>query len=484
MSSERGQTRRGQSRQRRGRAFARSFAIVVGILIVVGGVGATANVTQGPRVTDVQVDPDAAVAASGSRLIVTTSQSIAEVDESQVTVNPEAPFAVDTAGRSVGVRFALPLWDDTEYTVTIDGVTSLGGGPTTTITETFTTPPIDVHLLRRDATGDTIFRTDLSGENAVAVFTDPHIEDFRATATHLVISTRTDADEARLIMTDLDGENAEDLQLPGDGFITNLQSADRGELVGYTYSDAELTETSGRESMLFTVSLNDPDAAPVPISVEGADPRVDDWRFVPDTDSILLLSFDGTLLLGSSEGLAGSASTDSEASSQGEGTNLGVALGIDGIARGSSHAVVDRVDERVTIDLTDASEEPLVEADGGLPLVTTVTPLADASTVRSGAVLDGDTPTGRTAVDFVDDVGVTTQIAEIDETDALLQVCVSPSARYIALTVAPDVVDNAYDTYQQPLPEYVETRILEIADGREVVAVTGSSISWCQVPSS
>ena len=98
------------------------------------------------------MDPAAAAAASGSRLIVTTTQSLAEVDPSQVTITPATPFVVDTSGRSVGVRFTLPLWDDTEYTVTIDGVASLGGGPTATITESFRTPPTDVFLLQRGTT--------------------------------------------------------------------------------------------------------------------------------------------------------------------------------------------------------------------------------------------------------------------------------------------------------------------------------------------
>ena len=77
--------RRAQRQRRRGRAFASAFALVVGALIVVGLAGAAASVALGPRVTDVQVDPAAAVEASGARLIVTTTQSLAEIDESQVT---------------------------------------------------------------------------------------------------------------------------------------------------------------------------------------------------------------------------------------------------------------------------------------------------------------------------------------------------------------------------------------------------------------
>ncbi|WP_347977325.1 hypothetical protein [Microbacterium sp. ProA8] len=473
MSTDAG-SRRTRSGRRRSRAFVAAFGIVVGLLAVLGLAGAAASVAQGPRVSETSVDPAAAAAASGSRLIVTTTQSLAEVEPSQVTITPATPFVVDTSGRSVGVRFTLPLWDDTEYTVTIDDVASLGGGPTATFTETFRTPPADVFLLQRDTNdGDLIYRTDLTGQNAVPVFRHPHIEDFRATAEHLVVSVRTDDDRAGLIVTDLDGENAQDLPLPvedgADGYVSNLQTADRGERIGYTFSDAELDADSGRESRLFTASLGDPDADPVAIEVEGADPRVAEWRFVPDTDSILLLSFDGSLLL------TGSA---------GEGaTALGAAIAINGIARGSSEAVVDRIDQAAVIDLTDASEQPLVTPDPDLGGTSSITPLPDGSTIRTAAVLDAaGIPTGRTSIARVAADGAATVLAETAETDAVIQVCVSPSARYVAVLMAPDAVDNRYDTYQLPLPQRPETRILQVADGEPVVALNGSSISWCQVP--
>ncbi|WP_426322683.1 hypothetical protein [Microbacterium sp. E-13] len=469
-------TRRARSRRRRGRAFAGAFALVVGLLAVLGLGGAAASVAQGPRVTDVSVDPAAAAAASGSRLIVTTTQSLADVDASQVTVTPETPFAVDTSGRSLGVRFTLPLWDDTEYTVVVDDVASLGGGPTATFTETFRTPPAEVFLLQRNAPDqaggeDMIYRSDLTGQHAVPVFRHAHIEDFRATSEHLVVSVRTDDDAAGLIVTDLDGEDPHELKLPGDGFVSNLQSADRGERIGYTFSDAEIDADSGRESLLYTASLADPDADPVPIEIEGSDSRVAEWRFVPDTDSILLLSFDGSLLLTGSDAAAAAP------------TALGAALKIEGIARGSSQAVVDRIDAASVIDLTDASEDPLIAPAVDLGGTTSVTPLPDGSTIRTAAVLDaGGMPTGRSAVARVGVDGGTTELTEIADTDAVIQVCVSPSARYVAVMVAPDAVTNPYDTYQLPLPEHPETRILDASDGDAVVALDGASISWCQVP--
>lgn len=475
MSTEPG-TRRAAARRRRSRAFGASLAIVLGILAVVGLAGAAANVAQGPRVTDVQVDAAAAVAASGSRLIITMTQSLQEVDASQVTVSPETPFTVDTSGRSVGVRFLLPLHDDTEYTVRVDDVEGLGGGPTASVTESFRTPPIDIFLLTRGDQSDTIFRTDLSGEEAVPVFSHAHIEDFRETAAHLVVSVRTPEDEAELVVTDLDGGGQRTLSLPGDGYITNLQSADRGELIGYTFSDATLGEGGGRESALFTASLKDSaaDEEPFEVPIAGDEPRVAEWRFVPDTDSILLLTFDGALRLASATGE--------------DPVSLGSAMAIDGIARGSSQAVIERADGLFVIDLTDGSEAPLVQPTGDLGQARAVTPIPgqDAGTLRTFSRLEPGAAGGTTTVARVADDGATIPVFEAPATDAVLQTCVSPSGRYAAILVAPDIVQNRYDTYLLPLPGDLQTHIVEIGDGdadaREVVALNGFDASWCQVP--
>ena len=146
MSTE---SRRARRQRRRSRAFLGAFAIVALLLAVVGFAGAAVTTVQGPRATRVSVDPDAATRNAGARLIFTTTQSLAEVTPDQVTVNPAAAFTVDTSGRSVGVRFALPLWDDTEYTVTIRDVAGVGGGASTTLTETFTTPKLETYILQR-----------------------------------------------------------------------------------------------------------------------------------------------------------------------------------------------------------------------------------------------------------------------------------------------------------------------------------------------
>ncbi|MEU1973128.1 hypothetical protein ABZ477_15845 [Microbacterium sp. NPDC019599] len=469
-------TRRAQSRKRRGRAFSLAFAGVVAALAVVGVAGAAAMTAQGPRVTDVQVDPAAAAAASGARLIVTMSQALREVDPTQVTVTPATPFAVDTSGRSVGIRFANPLWDDTEYTVRIEDVESVGGGPATTIEQTFRTGAAELFLLQRGEDEDTIFRTDLTGEKAVPVFRHAHIEDFRATASHLVVSVRGEGDgsgggsdafgPAELIVADLDGTDQRSLPLPGEGSITNLQSADRGELIGYTFTDDSLSAEGGRESILFTLSLKQPDAEPEPLDVDGADSRVVQWRFVPDTDRVLFVGFDGTLWLSDTTGADAAA--------------LGTALTLDDVT--ASTAVVDRADGPVLLDLTDGTEAPLVSADADYGQLRAVQSVPGGGTLRLYAVLDDNGLPADSVVVFVGDDGTSNIVQEVPASDALIRTCVSPSGRYASSVIAPDIVENSYDTYLLPMPERSETHIVELATGEEVVALAGFDSSWCRVP--
>jgi len=462
-------TRRGRTRRRRSRAFLTAFAAVVGLLAVVGLVGAAVTTAQGPRVTRVSVDPEAATTASGSRIIFTTTQSLAEVTADQVTVTPAADFTVDTSGRSVGVRFALPLWDDTEYTVTIAGLTGVGGGAATTVEHSFVTPKLQTFLLQRGEAGDTVFRTDLEGDAAAPVFTDPQIEDFRATAGHLVVSTIDDDGLSHLIVTDLDGGNRRELPLPGDGAVSNLQSADRGNLIGYTFTDATVGASGARESMLFTASLGaaDAGAAPTAVTRTGGESRVDDWRFVPGTDSFLMLTFDGALTLVSPSGGAPVA--------------LGNAVAIDGIARGSTTVVIERVDGPAAIDLSTAQETSLPATDPALGQVNGTTPLADGTTLRVLAVLDGFTVRS-TTVNVVDETGAARPVFDVDPADTLLETCVSPSGRYAAFLVAPAAVDNPYDAHMLPLPTTLQTHVVALDTGTEVVALDGFDISWCQTP--
>ena len=451
----------------RDRRFLLALGAVLGILVLVGAGLGVVSLTQGPRITQVQVDPAEAIEASGSRVILTANQSLAAIDESQVTVEPAVPFTLDAAGRGVGIRFTVPLDDDTDYTVSVADAVGAGGGPSATLTTTFTTPASTMFLLRRDADGDDkIFRTDLTGEKAVTVFAADKINDFRATSAQLVVSVEGD-DGSQLLVMDREGKKQRELPLPGVGDVRDIQVSDRGGLVGYSYSDKELSDTEGRASVLVTQSLSGDDE-PVVTEVGDKEANVFVWQFVPDSAAVLFIDFDGALSLID-------RSTDDGVQS------LGLATTIQGISRGTYTAIVERLDGAVVeLNLADGTEVPLEASDPDYGTAITITPFPGGTLRHVVARDDSGVPSGQ-AIVRVDDDGKATPLAEVDSTGSILQACASPSGQYAAVVIAPNLAENPYDQMLLPLPENLETHLLDLRTGDEIVALTGFDASWCQM---
>lgn len=453
-----------------GTGFGRMLLAVLVVLAVMGTGLGVLSLTQGPRLSGVQVDPVEATSVSGSRVILTANQPLAEVDPAQVTVDPAVPFTIDAAGRSVGIRFTVPLHDDTEYTVTVADVIGTGGGAVGELRTSFTTPASEVHLLRRDADEegrDSIFRTDLSGERAVPVFTHDRIADFRATTTALVVSVEEDG-ASRLLVMGRNGDNPRELDLPGDGYVTGIQVSERGGLVGYTYSDATISDDVGRASVLVTQSLSGGDEPRI-VEVEGQEASIVEWRFVPDSTALLFIDFDSALALDDPVSDAGVQS-------------LGLAMTIQGVTRGTYTAIVERTDGQIVqLDLADGSESPLPASEPDHGPATTITPFP-GGTLRH--VVDRDEsglPVGQGVI-VVDDEGAATPVAQVSGNDAILQTCVSPSGQYAAIVVAPDLATNTYDDLLAPLPTTLHTHLFDLGTGEEMVRLAGFDISWCAVP--
>ena len=448
------------------RRFLVTLGAVLGVLVLVGTGLGVASLLQGPRLSDVQVDAAQAIESSGSRVILTANQALAEIDPSQVTVEPAVPFTVDASGRGVGVRFTVPLDDTTTYTIRVSDVVGAGGGPSTTLTTSFETPPSTIFLLRRDVEGkDKIFLTDLGGERAVAVFEHDRINDFRATSTKLVVAVEED-DGSRLLVMDRDGKNPRELKLPGEGYVGAIQVSERGGLVGYSYSDRELSDTQGRASVLVTQSLSGDDDPQI-VEVAGEEASVFVWQFVPDSAAMLFIDFDGALSL-----LDRSSDTGVQ--------SLGLATTIQGISRGTYTAIVERLDGSVVeLDLADGSEQPLPASEPDYGTATSITPFPGGTLRHVVARDESGLPVGQ-AVIRVDDEGAASPLVEVASTDSILQACASPSGQYAAVVIAPDLANNPYDGMLLPLPEAVETHLIDMDSGEEIVALTGFDASWCQ----
>jgi len=447
------------------RRFLLTLAAVLGVFVVLGAGLGFVSLTQGPRITNVQVDPAQAIESSGSRVILTANQALSAIDASQVKVEPAVPFTVDASGRGIGIRFTVPLDDATKYKITVADVESAGGGPNATLTADFRTPASTMFLLRRDADGkDTIFLTDLSGENAKPVYSADKIDDFRATSTKLVVSVEED-DLSTLYVMDRDGSHRQKLTLPGKGYIGSIQVSERGGLVGYTYSDKEISETSGRASVLVTQSLSgkgDPKIA----EVGGEESSILVWQFVPDSAAMLFIDFNGALSLIDHSSDAGVQS-------------LGLAANIQGISRGTYTAIVERVDGSVVeLNLADGSEQPLAASDPDYGSAITIVPFPGGTLRHVVSVDETGYPSGQ-AIIRVDDDGKATSLVQVGSTDSILQACASPSGQYAAIVIAPDLAKNAYDQMLLPLPKNVETHLLDLRTGKELVALTGFDSSWC-----
>ena len=454
------------TRRRRQRPTARAYwtrvLVVVGVLAIFAGLGAVVSLTQGPRLTAVTFDGAAAIESSGTRLTMTTNQALDDVRAEDVTVTPATEFTVDAQGRNIGVRFTTPLNDATTYTVRISGVNSVGGGPAVTLETTVTTASASIVMLQREGTGgfDMVVRMPIDGMTRETIFTHEHIEEVRVAADALVILVEEDGQSA-IIITDRDGKNPRSVTLPGDGYVSNVQVANRGGTFGYLFTDRELTETTGRASVLYTASIHDPAAQPVELPLASTDPSVGDWMFVPDSQGILVVTFAGDLLL---------AEGDSSAL-------LGTAYAIDGISRGTYEAIIDRSGVPVGINLQTGVETPIeLPALSGTP--GRVEPAADGGQLWAVTQRDeAGMPTGH-AIELVSPDGSVRSVVATDKTEPILQFCASPSGQYVAAIVAPDFANNPYDTYTRPMPKTL-TRIVNVSDGSVVSELHGFDISWC-----
>lgn len=458
--------RRSDARRARDKRAAGGFGVrvvaVIGALAVLAGVGVVVALMQGPRLTNVSVDPQAAIESSGSRVILTTNQALATVDPSQVTITPAADFTIDSQGRSVGVRFTSPLDDDTNYTVTVAGASAIGGGPAATLETTFTTPQASVYLLQRDGTGgfDMIVRMSLDGMERETLFTHEHIEEFRVAPDALVISVEED-EKSAIIVTDREGKNPQTATLPADGYVMSLQVSNRGSTFGYLFTDRVLTETEGRPSILYTASLRDPQAAPTEVKITGADPSIGDWLFVPDSEGILAVNFAGDLLLSEGE----------------EPALLGNATSIDGVTRGTYEAIIDRAGEPVGVNLQTGEETPITlpQVDG---TPGRVEPAAEGGQLWQSTQRDAQGMPIGNSIELVTADGETRTILATEKEEPIMQFCVSPSGKYVAAITAPDFANNPYDMYSRPMPKTV-TRIVQVDDGSVISELAGFDISWC-----
>ena len=452
---------------RRGGRFTVVFAGVVTVIALAAAAAGAAGLVTGPRVSSVLSDPSAATTSPGSRVIFTANQPLAAVSPSDVEIDPDVAFTVDTAGRDVGIRFGAALADDTRYEVTIRGVKGISAGPSSTFSTTLQTPRAEAYVLERTADDDRIYRTPLDGGERATVFEHPRIEDFRASPRGLLVALRTEQGDSELVVVKPDGDVV-DARLPAVGRLARLQLSDSGDRFAYTWTDPSIEGIPLRDSAVFLGSVSAPDAKPEQLDLGSSDPRIDDFRFVQGTTSLLLITRGDDLLL--ADPVAG-----------GEPVPLGKATVIDDVSRTEPTAYVRTTEGPEVVDLRDGSRTRAA----GDP-ATPGEPFAAEEVTGRGTLLTylGFEPSGALATQTVvlrTDSGGSHVIADVPTTDAILQVCAAPNGRWAGMVVAPEIASNPLDDAILAMPERVETRIISL-DSPHTEVVPGFAISWCRAP--
>ena len=103
----------------------------------------------------------------------------------------------------------------------------------------------------------------------------------------------------------------------------------------------------------------------------------------------------------------------------------------------------------------------------------------EGDTLRTATVFEGFAVASSQVLLAAPD-GAAETVFEVGPADAILQTCVSPSGRYAAILVAPEVAANAYDGYLLPLFTRLETHVIQLSGAAPLVVLNGFDISWCQ----
>jgi len=479
--------------------FRRAFAITVGALAALCVLFVALAYLQGPKLESAQFDTDRAIAEPGQLLRLFANQSIAEVSADQVTIEPEVPFTVSTSGEVVAVTFASRLHYDTTYSVAIDGVTSSYSDKPATLSYTFTTGQVPLYYLDRGAgtpetdtpetdtpeTGTAeIIRTGVTGTERTVLFAGPRIQSFgMVTDTVIAVVSLTDSDTSTLQLVDTETGLTENVALPGDGTITNLQLSDSGTILAFEFTSAEVSAAQAGTDQADTAQTDtapDPaytrallrldldagrDIEPV-LGLDGTPLSVLDFTFAPASTDLVVHTIDSSIVR---------IGADGAISPLGQFTRMGH-LSIDDRVLTVFDQFGALALELDTLETSRLEPSPL---DGLAPSGSDVDMLPGGDRVQRVAVFHSDT--GRFDSLVVLDDGTTSRVLyQTPKSEGSIDgFRVSPNGQYVAVEAVPNFENSVDDGYAvDRRSTTVQTIIVEVATGAVVRVVDGFDLEW------
>ena len=443
----------------------RRFVAVVAVLAVVCGLFGVLTHLQGPKLTDVQVDASAVVERSGQQLRLFSNQALAHVDPDQVVVSPAAPFTVETSGDVVSVQFTDRLRYDTDYRVSVSGVSSIYQRQTSDLEARFSTEQAVTWRIvhGRDGAEDSLEQADLKGgAERRTVWSAPRIQAYEVFDSAVAVLT-DDGEQSTLSLVSLDGVAAETLPLPdGPGLVTQL-GADRATT---TLAFSWQPEGSEQET-LYTLPLQGQRAVAPVTSIAGEPLTVLDWQFVPGLDSVVAQATDEQVTLFDLSGAA-------------PPRPLGTFVALQGVSLDGRGIVAATALQAFRVDLTTGEQTPIPfsAVEGQTPFRGELVAVGATEYVQQVA-LPTDGGTSFSSLIVLDDEQEARVVFRPPSGSSEIEgFSVSPNGQFLAVETATATSPTDYTYTIDPTPAEVTTTVVDLASGAVVASFLGHAASW------
>ncbi len=461
-----------------GNSFQRTFALVVTGLVVLVAVFAGLNYLQGPKLSSGQVDGSRVVDQPGQQLRLFANQTIRAVGEKQVTISPAAPFTVQTTGAVIALQFTDRLRYDTNYSVTVHGVTNSYQPRPTTFSYNFQTAGATFFYLDRakpDAGGeqlDSIIRTEVRGNARTVIYQARHIQQFAVFPRAIAVAALGEDNTSSLSLVGIDNGFVESIRLPGTGTVEQLQSAPDHDFLGFVFTStrANPDDIAPYTDALMTVDLAGTHLVAPVLGLGNKPYEVTNWLFLNGGTKIVGHQADQTVLL-------------MDAANPGTAVPLGQFTALGSGSPDGTHIVVSDLFGPLSYDISDASKLRLPS----LPMAGASTYGGDLRLVGHGderiqqVAVFGAEESRRFQSFLVHEEGKNLRVLfqTIDDQGSIEGFSVSPNGQYVAVNVIPDFASSVSDGYPTGAQSTsISTVIVEISTGLVVRSVAGFGESW------
>ena len=467
------------------RGFRLALWSIVTVLTLVCGALVAVNLAHGPRLLGFDVDPAGVVARANQRLVLETNQQLDAVRAEQITMAPMVPISVDTSTDSIVISFPQPLAYNTDYTVTVAGVSGSATGQSSDFEVSFATEEPFVHYLRRGAapdaaTGaakepDRILRTLIGSTETETMFEAPYIQEFVPIGAELAVVTLNADLSSTLTRVDSEGV-ASALTLPGGGAVHDLEAASVESLLGFRFTSMADAPGPVYENSLFLFDLATGVADPV-LGLDAEPVQAIDWGFMPGRAELIAQLYDTTVLL--IDPLLESVEADGELV---EPIPIGQFSALTAFAPDGQRIAVSDASAQFVLDLSQGTEDTLTAES----VVGTTRYTAGLQFLAGGdgyvqrlSEFDPQTAQVRQDLTLVADDEERVVYAPITGAESIVDFVVSPNDQYLAVQIVPNRDTAQSDGYPfEAQATDTTTLFVNISTGQITRSVVGFAATW------